>query len=77
MNVAVTAIAVIYLNDLRLFLYQKNKLVGRAESIHQQRKWRYCFSNYTTGRVEDFPVFGKTSTEVRDRSLARTVPRSR
>jgi len=56
---------------------QKNKLVGRAESIHQQRKWRYGFSYYTTGRVGDFPVFGKASTEVRDRTVARTVPRSR
>jgi len=58
-------------------LIYKNKLVGRAESIHPQRKWRYCFSNYTTGRVGDLPVFGKASTEVRDRTLARTVPRSR
>ncbi|WP_223876477.1 hypothetical protein, partial [Companilactobacillus huachuanensis] len=32
------------------------KLVGRAESIQLQRKWRYCFSNYTTGRVEDSRV---------------------
>ena len=54
-----------------------NKSVGRAESIHQQRKWRYGFSHYTTGRVGDFPVSGKSSTEVRDRLLARTVPRSR
>ena len=55
----------------------KNKLVGRADSIHQQQKWRYGFSHYTTGRVEDLPFFGKASTEVRDRPLARTVPCSR
>ncbi|ALB28375.1 hypothetical protein JP39_02670 [Companilactobacillus heilongjiangensis] len=53
------------------------KLVGRAEHIHLQRKWRYGFSHYTTGRVGDFPYFGKASTEVRDRTVARTVPRSR
>ena len=41
------------------------------------RKWRYGFSHYTTGRVGDFPVCGKASTEVRDRTSARTVPRSR
>jgi len=41
----------------------KIKLVGRVESIHQQRKWRYGFSHYTTGRVGD-------------RLLARAVPRS-
>ena len=40
-------------------------------------KWRYCFSNYTTGRVGDFSGFEKASTEVRDRTVARTVPRSR
>jgi len=62
--------------DLVLSIY-RNKLVGRAESIHQQRKWRYRFSDYTTGRVGDFPVFGKASTEIRDRTLARIVPRSR
>jgi len=39
--------------DLVLSIY-RNKLVGRAESIHQQRKWRYRFSDYTTGRVETF-----------------------
>ncbi len=38
-----------------LFIIE-NKPVGRAESIHQQRKWRYCFSNYTTGRVGDLPI---------------------
>jgi len=53
------------------------KLVGRTESIHMQRKWCYGFSHYTTGRVGDFSVFEKASTEARDRSLARTVPRSR
>jgi len=42
-----------------------------------QRKWRYGFSHYTTGRVGALPVCGKASTEVRDRTLARTVPRSR
>jgi len=55
----------------------KDKLVGRAEHIHLQQKWRYGFSHYTTGRVGDFPVCGKASTEVRDRTVARTVPRSR
>jgi len=45
----------------------KDKLVGRAESIHPQRKW--CNG--------DFPVCGKASTEVRDRTSARAVPRSR
>ena len=65
-----------WLSDINLRHHHcKNKLVGRAESIHQQRKWRYCFSNYTTRRVGDFPVFGKASTEVRDRTVARTVPR--
>ncbi len=54
----------------------KNKLVGRDERILMQRKWRYGFSHYTTGRVGDLPVCGKASTEVRDRSLARAVPRS-
>ncbi|WP_338232469.1 hypothetical protein [Companilactobacillus muriivasis] len=34
----------------------KNKLVGRAESIHPQRKWRYGFSHYTTGRVGDLLI---------------------
>jgi len=55
----------------------KVKLVGRAESIHQQRKWRYGFSHYTIGRVGDLPFFGKASTEVRDRTVARAIPRSR
>ncbi len=55
----------------------ENMLVGRAESIHPQRKWCNGFSHYTTGRVGDFPFFGKASTEVRDRTVARTVPRSR
>ncbi len=32
--------------------FRKDKLVGRAESTHQQRKWRYGFSHYTTGRVK-------------------------
>ncbi len=66
----------LYLN-IQLINYQKNKLVGRAESIHPQRKWRYGFSHYTTGRVGDFSVFEKASTEARGRTLARTVPRSR
>ena len=42
-----------------------------------QRKWRYGFSHYTTGRVGDLPNFGKASTEDRDRTVARAVPRSR
>ncbi len=60
-----------------LYLSVKNKLVGGSESIHPPRKWRYGFSHYTTGRVGDFPNCGKASTEVRDRTVARTVPRSR
>jgi len=76
--IEVVAIApvVVYLN-IQLINYPKDKLVGRAESIYLQRKWRYGFSHYTTGRVGDFSAFEKASTEIRDRSLARIVPRSR
>jgi len=55
---------------------QKNKLVGRAENIHPQRKWRYGFAITPPGVLETC-WFCKASTEVRDRTSARAVPRSR
>ena len=51
------------LSNIITVRYVIKKLVGRVESIHMQRKWRYGFSHYTTGRVGDFSVFEKASTE--------------
>ncbi len=74
---AVTVLNSIYLNSkgLQLDILIIKKLVGRAESIHC-RESGVIASAITPPGVLKTRGFCEVSTEVRDRTLARAVPRS-